>query len=59
MRRNSKIYAGLALGVLSFLLFSCAKKEDVVVLGEFGSLTGGTATFGKSTEEGYRWLWMK
>jgi branched-chain amino acid transport system substrate-binding protein len=34
------------------LLFSCAKKEDVVILGEFGSLTGGTATFGKSTQRG-------
>jgi branched-chain amino acid transport system substrate-binding protein len=43
---------GLALVVVGTLLFSCAKKEDVVILGEFGSLTGGTATFGKSTQRG-------
>ena len=50
MKRNSKVWLGLAL--LSVVLFSCAKKEDVVILGEFGSLTGGTATFGKSTQKG-------
>jgi len=50
MKRNCKIWLGLAL--LSMVLFSCAKKEDVVILGEFGSLTGGTATFGKSTQKG-------
>ncbi|HVP36824.1 MAG TPA: ABC transporter substrate-binding protein [Terriglobales bacterium] len=52
MKRNSKIWLGLALSVAAMLLFSCAKKEDVVILGEFGSLTGGTATFGKSTQRG-------
>ncbi|OGC80495.1 MAG: ethanolamine utilization protein EutJ [candidate division Zixibacteria bacterium RBG_16_43_9] len=52
MKRNSKIWWGLALAVVSMVLFSCAKKEDVVILGEFGSLTGGTATFGKSTQRG-------
>jgi branched-chain amino acid transport system substrate-binding protein len=52
MKRNSKIWWGFALGVVGTLLFSCAKKEDVVILGEFGSLTGGTATFGKSTQRG-------
>ena len=52
MKRNSKIWLGLALVVVGTLLFSCAKKEDVVILGEFGSLTGGTATFGKSTQRG-------
>lgn len=52
MKRNSKIWLGLALVVVGILLFSCAKKEDVVILGEFGSLTGGTATFGKSTQKG-------
>lgn len=52
MKRNSTIFLGLTWALLSFLLFSCAKKEDVVVLGEFGSLTGVTATFGKSTERG-------
>jgi branched-chain amino acid transport system substrate-binding protein len=52
MKRNSKIWLGLALVVVGMLSFSCAKKEDVVILGEFGSLTGGTATFGKSTQKG-------
>ncbi len=52
MNRNSKVFAGLAISLFALLVFSCAKKEDVVVLGEFGSLTGGTATFGKSTERG-------
>jgi len=52
MKGNSKIWWGLALAVVGMLLFSCAKKEDVVILGEFGSLTGGTATFGKSTQRG-------
>lgn len=52
MKRNSKIWWGLALALVCMLLFSCAKKEDVVILGEFGSLTGGTATFGKSTQKG-------
>lgn len=36
----------------ALLLLDCAKKEDVIVLGEFGSLTGVTATFGKSTQRG-------
>ena len=52
MKRNSKIWWWGALAVVSMVLFSCAKKEDVVILGEFGSLTGGTATFGKSTQRG-------
>lgn len=52
MKRNFRIWWGLSLAVAWILLFSCAKKEDVVILGEFGSLTGGTATFGKSTQRG-------
>ena len=47
-----KMYKGLLLGLTFLLLFSCAKKEDVVLLGEFGSLTGVTATFGRSTQRG-------
>jgi branched-chain amino acid transport system substrate-binding protein len=38
--------------ILGLLLSTCAKKEDVILLGEFGSLTGTTATFGKSTQKG-------
>lgn len=52
MRNNFKTYMVLISALLSLLLFSCAKKEDVIVLGEFGSLTGVTATFGKSSQKG-------
>ena len=52
MKRDCKIYWLLSLGLIFWMLFSCAKKEDVVILGEFGSLTGVTATFGKSTQRG-------
>ena len=52
MKRSSKVFRGVILGLASLLFFTCAKKENVVVLGEFGSLTGVTATFGKSTQKG-------
>lgn len=39
---------GLALALLS----GCAKKENVIKIGEFGGLTGSTATFGISTKNG-------
>ena len=52
MKRSSGFSGGIAILLLLFLIFSCAKKEDVIVLGEFGSLTGVTATFGKSTQRG-------
>jgi branched-chain amino acid transport system substrate-binding protein len=40
--------------VLLLLLaaFGCQQRGDEIVLGEFGSLTGGTATFGTSSHEG-------
>ncbi|MDO8519463.1 MAG: ABC transporter substrate-binding protein [Deltaproteobacteria bacterium] len=34
------------------LLLACAPAKDEIRIGEFGSLTGGTATFGQSTHEG-------
>ena len=52
MKRGSGVYAVIAGMLLIVLLFSCAQKKDEVVLGEFGSLTGVTATFGKSTQRG-------
>jgi branched-chain amino acid transport system substrate-binding protein len=52
MKRSSGLSGGIAILLLFLLIFSCAKKEDVIVLGEFGSLTGVTATFGKSTQRG-------
>ena len=49
----------LALAVLSLSLLGCPKGEDAggagnneIRVGEYGSLTGSTATFGKSTHEG-------
>ncbi len=52
MNRCSGLFWGIAVLLLFLLIFSCAKKEDVIMLGEFGSLTGVTATFGKSTQRG-------
>jgi branched-chain amino acid transport system substrate-binding protein len=52
MIKNYKNFCGI-VGIIIILLFSsCAKKKDVVLLGEYGSLTGVTATFGKSTQRG-------
>lgn len=53
--RTSRLALGLRLlscvtGLL--LLGSCSEKTDEIVLGEYGSLTGGTATFGTSTHAG-------
>jgi branched-chain amino acid transport system substrate-binding protein len=52
MKRSSFISIGIIGLLVGLLLYSCAKKRDEVVLGEFGSLTGVTATFGKSTQRG-------
>lgn len=38
----------------AILFFGCQKKGDEIVVGEYGSLTGGTATFGISSDEGIR-----
>src|SRR3972149_11165457 len=43
----------VVLALASFLIiFACGKKEDVIKIGEFGSLTGLTATFGINTDRG-------
>lgn len=34
------------------LLAGCQQRTDEILIGEYGSLTGGTATFGTSTHEG-------
>jgi branched-chain amino acid transport system substrate-binding protein len=36
------------------ILGGCTKNENEILVGEFGSLTGGDATFGKSTNMGIR-----
>jgi branched-chain amino acid transport system substrate-binding protein len=48
-----KTRALLALFFLTFFsLTACKKAENVILIGEYGSLTGGTATFGQSTHHG-------
>jgi len=42
----------LSLGMAGLLFLSCAQQEDVIKIGEYGSLTGTTATFGISTRNG-------
>lgn len=39
---------------LSLALIQCTKKEDVILVGEYGSLTGDDATFGLSTNKGIK-----
>ncbi len=44
-----------ALVLACFLVaLACGKKEDVIKIGEFGSLTGLTATFGINTDRGIK-----
>ncbi|OGC79680.1 MAG: ethanolamine utilization protein EutJ [candidate division Zixibacteria bacterium RBG_16_40_9] len=43
----------IVLTLAAFLvIFGCGKKEDVIKIGEYGSLTGSTATFGINTDRG-------
>jgi branched-chain amino acid transport system substrate-binding protein len=46
--RSLLIYGSIAL----LAALGCKKNENVISIGEFGSLTGGTATFGQSTHKG-------
>ena len=52
MRKKIALLAALA--VLSAALLACNKKEQAneIVIGEYGSMTGATATFGQSTHKG-------
>jgi branched-chain amino acid transport system substrate-binding protein len=54
MKRRPWVLASLVLGTAG--LVSCAGQEqgesDEIVIGEYGSLTGSTATFGISTQRG-------
>src|SRR5574341_96234 len=40
--------------VCFMVTLACGKKEDVIKIGEFGSLTGLTATFGINTDRGIK-----
>lgn len=37
---------------ICLLVSACKKNENVILIGEYGSLTGGTASFGQSTHAG-------
>ncbi|MDI6808133.1 MAG: ABC transporter substrate-binding protein [Candidatus Eisenbacteria bacterium] len=51
MRPSKKAVLALFCA-LSLVVCACAEKADVIKIGEYGSLTGTTATFGKSTDNG-------
>ncbi|HTB33982.1 MAG TPA: ABC transporter substrate-binding protein, partial [bacterium] len=53
MKRTS-LAAPAVLAALAALAFGCAHKADdtVIRLGEYGALSGDTATFGQTTHEG-------
>ena len=53
MIRIGKILTPLVIILTVFLaLTGCAKREAEIKVGEYGSLTGGTATFGISSKQG-------
>lgn len=51
---NKSIFTGVV--ALSLALVGCTKKDSAneIVIGHFGSMTGGEATFGQSTDEGIK-----
>lgn len=51
-RRTNRVVFVLALGLVGALLVGCAKRQNELLIGEYGSLTGTTATFGISTKNG-------
>lgn len=50
IRLRTALLPLLALALASSLVVDCAKHENVILIGEYGSLTGSTATFGISTK---------
>lgn len=51
---NPKIGFFAALVLSAILATSCTKKQNEILVGEYGSLTGAEATFGLSTNKGIR-----
>ncbi len=41
-------------GLFAFLAAGCTKKSDEILVGHYGSMTGSTATFGISTDNGIK-----
>src|SRR5688500_13305977 len=52
IRLRTHVTAVLCLALLLALPLGCAKRENEILVGEYGSLTGATATFGISTKNG-------
>jgi len=53
MIRTGKVARSVAVALfVSLALAGCAKREAEIKVGEYGSLTGGTATFGISSKNG-------
>ena len=52
IRLRTHLIAVLILAVGLTLLLGCARRENEILVGEYGSLTGPTATFGISTKNG-------
>jgi len=46
------MHKAIIMGLVIGLLVGCAKRDNVIKIGEYGSLTGTTATFGISTKNG-------
>jgi len=56
IRSNRHWYKKIFLSLLVVMpvMVGCTKKEDEIVIGQYGSLTGSEATFGISTDRGVR-----
>ncbi len=52
IRFRTSLRPALVAAVAAALVLGCAKRENEIVIGEYGSLTGSTATFGVSTKNG-------
>jgi branched-chain amino acid transport system substrate-binding protein len=52
IRLRTHLYHVLILTLCLALPLGCAKRENEILVGEYGSLTGATATFGTSTKNG-------
>jgi branched-chain amino acid transport system substrate-binding protein len=52
IRHRTARLAALSLALFSAFSLGCAKTQNELVIGEYGSLTGTTATFGTSTKNG-------
>jgi len=52
IRHRMARLAALSLALAAALPLGCAKTQNELVIGEYGSLTGSTATFGVSTKNG-------